>query len=213
MYRKIFKPIIDFIAALIILFIFSPIYLFIYLLLFIDLKGNPIFKQKRPGKQEKIFTIYKFRTMNNKVDSNGFLLPDNKRLTKIGKVIKSLSVDELPQLFNILKGDMSFIGPRPLMIEYLPYYTQEQKKRHSVLPGITGLAQVKGRNGLKFSKRFILDVEYVNNMSLILDMKILFQTFKNVVTTKNGNALDQFVEDYDDIGLAKDLPKNYERKQ
>jgi undecaprenyl phosphate N,N'-diacetylbacillosamine 1-phosphate transferase len=155
--------------------------------------GRPIiFTQERPGYKGKIFKIYKFRTMTNEKDKNGELLPDEKRLKGIGKVIRSLSLDELPQLFNVLKGDMSFIGPRPLLVEYLPLYNEEQKKRHDVLPGITGLAQVNGRNAISWKKKFEYDVEYVNNLSFLMDMKIIFLTIQKVIKrdgiSQEGNA-------------------------
>ena len=155
--------------------------------------GKPvIFKQKRPGLNEKIFEIYKFRTMTNQKDKNGNLLPDEERLKGVGKIIRSLSLDELPQLFNVLKGDMSFIGPRPLLIEYLPLYNKEQKKRHTVLPGITGLAQVNGRNAISWKKKFEYDVEYVEKLSFLLDLKIILLTIKKVLIkegiTKEGHV-------------------------
>jgi undecaprenyl phosphate N,N'-diacetylbacillosamine 1-phosphate transferase len=155
--------------------------------------GKPvIFKQKRPGLNEKIFEIYKFRTMTNQKDKNGNLLPDEERLKGVGKIIRSLSLDELPQLFNVLKGDMSFIGPRPLLIEYLPLYNEKQKKRHTVLPGITGLAQVNGRNAISWEKKFEYDVEYVKSLSFLLDLKIIFLTIKKVLLkegiTKKGHV-------------------------
>ena len=181
MYKRVFKPIFDKLFAFILIVIFLPVMTIIAIAIYMW-DGFPIlFKQQRPGKDEKIFTIYKFRTMTNETDANGNLLPDKKRLKGIGKVIRSLSLDELPQLFNVLKGDMSFIGPRPLLVEYLPLYNKRQKKRHEVKPGITGLAQVKGRNALSWREKFEYDVYYVENLSFWLDMKILFLTIYKVL--------------------------------
>ena len=146
------------------------------------MKGNPFFTQDRPGKDEKIFKLIKFRTMTCETDENGQLLPDDVRLTKYGKLLRSTSLDELPEFFNILKGDMSFVGPRPLLVEYLPYYTEEERCRHNVRPGLTGLAQVNGRNNIgSWEERFAYDIEYVNKLSLINDIKILFKTVMKVV--------------------------------
>ncbi len=147
--------------------------------------GNPFFFQKRPGKigkdgEEKIFTLIKFRTMSNKKDENGKLLPDSQRLNKYGRLLRATSLDEIPELINILKGDMSFVGPRPLAVSYLPYYTEEERHRHDVRPGLTGLAQVSGRNSISWEKKFEYDVEYVNNMSLAMDIKVMFLTVKKV---------------------------------
>lgn len=148
--------------------------------------GTPvIFKQKRPGKDEKIFEIYKFRTMTDETDNNGELLPDEQRMTKIGSLIRKTSIDELPQLINVLKGDLSLVGPRPLLIEYLPLYSEEQKKRHNVKPGITGWAQINGRNAITWEEKFKLDVWYVENQSFKLDMFILYKTVKNVLKKKD----------------------------
>jgi len=161
--------------------LFAPIFLITAILLYFTI-GTPIFfAQKRPGKDERIFTIYKFRTMSNEKDENGELLPDEKRLKGFGKIVRSLSLDELPQLLNVLKGEMSFVGPRPLLIEYLPLYNEKQKKRHSVLPGITGWAQVNGRNAISWQQKFEYDVEYVENLDFWFDVKILFLTFKKVL--------------------------------
>lgn len=141
---------------------------------------NPLFKQERPGLNEKIFTLYKFRSMTDERDENGELLPDSVRLTKFGKFLRSTSLDELPELFNILKGDMSIIGPRPLLVQYLPLYDEHQRRRHEVRPGLSGLAQVNGRNAISWEEKFNLDIEYVNNISFILDWKIIFLTIKKV---------------------------------
>ena len=192
MYKKFIKPLLDKILALILIIVFSPIMLITAILIYLKMGRPIIFTQERPGYKGKIFKIYKFRTMTNEKDENGNLLPDEKRLKGIGKVIRSLSLDELPQLFNVLKGDMSFIGPRPLLVEYLPLYNEEQKKRHDVLPGITGLAQVNGRNAISWKKKFEYDVEYVNNLSFLMDMKIIFLTIQKVIKrdgiSQEGNA-------------------------
>lgn len=188
MYLKFFKPLIDFILAFIALIIFSPLLLFTFLLLLISHKEIPIFKQKRPGKNEKIFTLYKFKTMNDKKDKSGKLLPDNMRLTKYGKFVRSYSLDELPQVINVLIGDMSIIGPRPLLPKYLPLYTEEQKKRHDVKPGITGLAQIKGRNAISWEKKFKFDVEYVRKVSFMLDLHIFLKTFIKIFKREGVNA-------------------------
>lgn len=180
-----FKRALDFTCGLIGLLILSPIIIIVFILLLFANAGKPIFFQKRPGKNEKIFTIYKFKTMNDKTDSNGELLPDGKRLTPVGGFIRKTSFDEIPQLFNILKGDMSFIGPRPLIIRYLPYYTSEEKIRHSIRPGISGLAQISGRNLLKWDDRLKKDIEYVKNISFQLDLKILFKTILKVIQSKD----------------------------
>jgi len=161
--------------------LFLPFYIVVALLILLKM-GTPIlFRQLRPGYQEKIFGIYKFRTMTNEKDENGVLLPDEQRLVGVGKFIRSTSLDELPQIFNVLKGEMSFVGPRPLLVEYLPLYNEEQKKRHNVKPGITGWAQVNGRNAISWEQKFAYDVWYVENQSFLLDMKILWMTFLKVV--------------------------------
>lgn len=169
MYAKYFKRMLDFILSLIALIILSPILLIVAILVRIKLGTPIIFKQQRPGKNEKIFTLYKFRTMTDKKDENGNLLPDSERLTKFGKLLRSTSLDELPELINILKGDMAIVGPRPLLVEYLPYYTEEEKHRHDVRPGLTGLAQVNGRNSISWEEKFKYDVQYVKK-SLFLEI-------------------------------------------
>ena len=190
MYTNLFKPILDFMGALILLIVTSPI-LFLTLFLLAITNGFPVlFTQKRPGHYGRIFTIYKFRTMTNETDSAGNLLPDAARLKGIGKLIRSLSLDELPQLFNVLKGDMSFIGPRPLLVEYLPLYNEKQKKRHNVKPGITGWAQVNGRNAISWQKKFDLDVWYVENLSFWLDLKIMLLTFYKVFKREGVSSQD-----------------------
>ncbi|MDR3056673.1 MAG: sugar transferase [Prevotella sp.] len=180
MYKSFFKYIIDFLLSLIGFIILSPIFLFITLFLTIANNGEPFFFQQRPGKNNKIFKVVKFRTMNNKKDSKGNLLPDAERLTSVGKFVRKTSLDEIPQLLNVIKGDMSLIGPRPLLVEYLPLYNKEQIRRHEVRPGITGWAQVNGRNTISWEEKFKLDVWYVDNISISLDVKILKLTFFKV---------------------------------
>ena len=185
MYRTFFKRFLDLTISLITLFILSPIFLMITIILFITNKGKPFFFQERPGKNEKIFKIIKFKTMNDKKDEVGNLLPDKDRLTKIGKLIRKTSLDEIPQLINVIRGDMSLIGPRPLLPEYLPYYVEKEKLRHVVRPGITGLAQINGRNNLDWEKRLQFDVFYVENCTFIVDLKIIMQTISNVARSKD----------------------------
>lgn len=185
MYRKLFKHVFDFTIALLVLIITSPVFLLVFIVLFIANNGKPFFWQLRPGKNEKIFRIWKFRTMNDKRDDKGNLLPDFKRLTAVGKFIRKTSLDELPQLINVVKGDMSLIGPRPLLIKYLPYYTTEERKRFLVRPGITGLAQVNGRNILGWDKRLAFDVHYVNNLAMKLDIAIAWETLLKIIKSEN----------------------------
>ncbi|ECL9135628.1 undecaprenyl phosphate N,N'-diacetylbacillosamine 1-phosphate transferase [Campylobacter jejuni] len=180
MYEKVFKRIFDFILALVLLVLFSPVILLTALLLKIT-QGSVFFTQNRPGLDEKIFKIYKFKTMSDERDEKGELLSDELRLKAFGKIVRSLSLDELLQLFNVLKGDMSFVGPRPLLVEYLPLYNEEQKLRHKVRPGITGWAQVNGRNAISWQKKFELDVYYVKNISFLVDLKIIFLTALKVL--------------------------------
>ena len=175
------KNLFDKTLALFLIILFSPIYIVVSLLIFFKMGSPILFRQKRPGYKEKIFGIYKFRTMTNDKDANGNLLPDDKRLIGSGKFIRSTSLDELPQLFNVLKGEMSFVGPRPLLEEYLPLYNEKQKRRHDVKPGITGWAQVNGRNAISWEQKFDYDVWYVDNQSFWLDVKILWLTFLKVV--------------------------------
>ncbi|WP_336127571.1 sugar transferase [Mesoflavibacter sp. CH_XMU1422-2] len=181
MYKSFFKRILDFIASLIAIIVLSPIFMLVTLLLLLNNNGSVFFFQKRPGKNEKIFNIIKFKSMTDKKDENGKLLPNEKRLTKVGKFIRKSSIDEIPQLLNVLKGDMTLVGPRPLKVEYLELYSEDQKKRHLVKPGITGWAQVNGRNAISHSKKFELDVWYVNNLSFKLDLKILYLTILKVI--------------------------------
>ena len=192
MYRKYIKRILDFILSLIALVILSPIILVIAILVRIKLGSPVIFKQKRPGLNEKIFTLYKFRTMTDAKDENGNLLPDNIRLTKFGKILRSTSLDELPELFNIIKGDMSIVGPRPLLVKYLSLYNKSQKHRHDVRPGFTGWAQCNGRNALSWEEKFDLDIYYVNHVSFFIDVKILFKTIK-IVLLREGISSDTSV--------------------
>lgn len=186
-YRRFFKRILDIILSLIGLIVLSPVMLIASILIRINLGSPIVFKQERPGLNEEIFTMYKFRTMLNSRDKNGDLLPNEKRHTKFGKILRSTSIDELPELLNVLKGDMSLIGPRPLLVEYLPRYDKHQKRRHEVRPGITGLAQVNGRNTISWEERFNYDVEYVDNHNLIMDIKILIQTVIKVFKRENVN--------------------------
>lgn len=180
MYAKYIKRTLDLILSLMALIVLMPLMIIIGILVRINLGSPIIFKQKRPGKNEKIFTLYKFRTMTDKRDIDGNLLPDEYRLTKFGKFLRSTSLDELPELINIIKGDMAIVGPRPLLVEYLPYYTEEEKHRHDVRPGLTGLAQVNGRNAISWEERFHEDLEYIKNMSVKNDIKIIFKTVGKV---------------------------------
>ncbi|MDY3524145.1 sugar transferase [Riemerella anatipestifer] len=184
MYRKYFKRIIDFSLALLGFIMLFPVFLIVMVLLTIANQGKPFFFQKRPGFNERIFSIIKFKTMNDKKDAQGNLLPDAERLTVVGKFVRKTSLDEIPQLLNVIKGDMSLVGPRPLLPQYLPLYNEEQKKRHNVRPGITGWAQVNGRNAISWQQKFEYDVWYVHNLSLFLDIKILFLTVKKVFVSE-----------------------------
>ncbi len=192
MYKTFFKRLIDFCIAFFGLLLLSPIFLIVMLSLTIANHGKPFFFQKRPGKNEKVFSIIKFKSMNDKTDAQGKLLSDAERLTAIGGFVRKTSLDEIPQLINVLKGDMSLIGPRPLLVQYLPLYNEFQKRRHEVRPGITGWAQVNGRNALSWEKKFEYDVWYVDHLSLGLDLKILFLTVKKVFIregiSKEGEA-------------------------
>ena len=196
MYKKFVKRFLDIIISLTTLIVLSPVLLIVAILVRIKLGSPVIFKQDRPGKDGKIFKLYKFRSMSDKKDENGKLLPDAERLTKFGKILRATSLDELPELVNILKGEMSLIGPRPLAVSYLPYYNEKEKHRHDVRPGLTGLAQINGRNALNWEERFSYDIEYVENISFINDLKILFKTvykvFKRdgVVTRGTGKTID-----------------------
>lgn len=181
MYKKFFKRFFDIVLSLIAIIILSPVYLIISVLVLIFMGWPILFKQPRPGKNEKIFNMYKFRTMTNKKDKDGNLLPDDQRLPKFGKFLRKTSLDELPEIFCILNGSMSFVGPRPLLVKYLPYYTEEEHHRHDVRPGLTGWAQANGRNLVNWDERFKLDLEYVNNVSLIMDIKVILKTISVVL--------------------------------
>ena len=188
MYKWFFKRVLDFIAALVLLLIFSPIIIISFILLLVVNKGDALFFQVRPGFQSVPFTIFKFKTMHDGKDVNGNLLPDEVRLTQIGKVVRALSIDELLQLINVLKGDMSLVGPRPLLMQYLERYSPVQSRRHEVKPGITGWAQVNGRNSITWEQKFRFDVEYVDKISFGLDCRILWMTLLKVVQRKGINA-------------------------
>lgn len=181
MYAKYWKRVIDFLLSLVGLIALSPLLLVLTFVGAIIMKGNPFFVQPRPGKDERIFKLVKFRTMTCEKNQEGKLLPDEKRLTKYGRFLRSTSLDELPELWNIVKGEMAIVGPRPLLVEYLPRYSEEQRRRHLVRPGLTGYAQVRGRNAVSWSEKFQLDVVYVDNISLIGDMKIILDTVKTVI--------------------------------
>ncbi|WP_337940180.1 sugar transferase [Parabacteroides sp.] len=200
MYKHFFKRLIDFIIVFCVLAVIWPILLIITLWLHFANKGaGAFFFQERPGKDEKIFKVIKFKTMTDERDATGNLLPDAERLTKVGRFVRSTSIDELPQLINVLKGDMSLIGPRPLLVKYLPLYSKEQARRHDVCPGITGWAQVNGRNLCKLSKKFEYDVWYVDHCSLSTDIKILWMTIMNVLSRKNIGEGSGNMEEVDDL--------------
>lgn len=185
MYKNYFKRLFDFLAAFFGLVLLSPIFIIVMVGLYFANQGKPFFFQARPGKDERIFKIVKFKTMNDKKDTQGNLLSDAERLTAIGSFVRKTSLDEIPQLINVLKGDMSIVGPRPLLVKYLPYYSSQEKLRHTVRPGITGWAQLKGRNTLKWDNRLAYDVEYVNNISLFFDLKIMLLTVKKVFKSED----------------------------
>lgn len=185
MYRNFFKRVIDVLLSLIGLMLLSPIFVGLWIILMFVNKGKPFFRQQRPGKDEKIFSILKFKSMTDATDENGKLLPEEFRVTKFGDFIRNTSLDEIPQLISVLKGDMSLIGPRPLRVHYLQYYTAREKTRHNVRPGITGLAQISGRNALEWDDRLAMDAKYVENLSLGLDIKIFFLTFFRIFQSKN----------------------------
>ena len=190
LYQKCIKRLLDILLSFIALIILSPVFILVWIGLSISNRGaGAFFTQKRPGKDEKIFKLYKFKSMTDERDTNGDLLPDSERLTKVGKFIRKVSLDELPQLWNILKGDMSFIGPRPLLVRYLPIYTSEERRRHNVRPGIVGLAGVRGRNNNTWKKKFEYDIYYVDHLSFVLDLKIFFQAIA-VVLSRQGVTLE-----------------------
>lgn len=188
-YEKYIKRLLDFLLSFVAVILLSPVLLVTFILVRIKLGTPAIFKQKRPGKDEKIFCLYKFRTMSDARDENGKLLPDEVRLTGFGKKLRSTSLDELPELFNIIKGDMSIVGPRPLLVKYLPLYNEEQKRRHEVRPGFTGLAQVNGRNAISWEEKFEWDVKYVDSISFVQDFTIVLKTIKTVLS-KEGISSD-----------------------
>lgn len=189
-YRKYLKRLFDFTLSLLLLIITFPVNITISIILFFTNNGKVFFIQPRPGKNEDIFSIIKFRTMNEKVNKNGELLPDNERITRTGNFIRKTSIDELPQLINVLRGDLSFIGPRPLLVDYLPLYNDFQRRRHEVKPGITGWAQVNGRNAISWQKKFEYDIWYVDNICFLVDLKIIFLTIKKIFLAENINTSD-----------------------
>lgn len=190
MYRKFFKRFLDIIISIVVLVLALPILIIAYLILLYQNKGKVFFFQERPGLNREAFNIIKFKTMTDAKDETGKLLPDNQRITKAGKIIRKLSIDELPQLINVLKGDMSLIGPRPLLFKYIPLYSETQLRRHDVRPGITGWAQVNGRNSISWTKKFELDVYYVDHVFFIFDLQILWKTFIKVIKTEGVNQSD-----------------------
>lgn len=186
MYQKYFKRLVDILCSLAAIIVFSWLYIIVAMLVRIKLGSPVIFKQARPGKDEKIFNLYKFRTMTDERDDDGNLLPDDVRLTKFGRLLRKTSLDELPEAFNILKGDMSVVGPRPLLVKYLHRYSEEQKRRHEVRPGLTGLAQVSGRNAITWEEKFEYDIEYVDNITFVGDVKIIFLTVWKAFVKEEG---------------------------
>jgi lipopolysaccharide/colanic/teichoic acid biosynthesis glycosyltransferase len=197
------KRVFDIVLSLILIVVFLPFYIIVSILILAKM-GRPIlFRQKRPGLYEQIFGIYKFRTMTNEKDENGELLPDEKRLLGLGKTIRSLSLDELPQIFNVLKGEMSFVGPRPLLVDYLPFYNTKQQQRHNVKPGITGWAQVNGRNAISWEQKFEYDIWYVDNKSFFVDIKILWLTFLKVVNRSDISPTTQTIMERFDTYILK----------
>ena len=204
MYKNHIKRILDIFLSLCGILILSPVYLILWVLVRRKLGKPALFTQERPGRNEKIFRLYKFRSMTDERDENGLLLPDEVRLTRFGKILRSTSLDELPELFNILKGDMSLIGPRPLLVRYLPWYTERERHRHDVRPGLTGLAQVNGRNALGWEERFAFDLEYVDNCSLFMDLKVLGMTVGKVLKRSGTlSGADQTVADFDEYRRAQ----------
>jgi lipopolysaccharide/colanic/teichoic acid biosynthesis glycosyltransferase len=204
MYKNHIKRILDILLSLCGILILSPVYLILWILVRCRLGKPALFTQERPGRKEKIFKLYKFRSMTDARDEKGQPLPDEVRLTRFGKILRSTSLDELPELFNILKGDMSLIGPRPLLVRYLPYYTKEERRRHDVRPGLTGLAQVNGRNALGWEDRFAFDLEYVDNCSFFMDLKVLGMTVGKVLKRSGTlSGADQTVADFDEYRKAQ----------
>ena len=196
-YERFFKRPLDFMCGMLAVIVFWWLYLILIILGTVFMRGNPFFTQERPGKDEKIFKLIKFRTMDNRRDKNGNLLPDEVRLNKYGQILRNTSLDELPEAFNIIKGDMSVIGPRPLLVKYLPYYNESEKMRHSVRPGLSGLAQVNGRNAISWEDKFGYDLQYVNKITFLGDVKIIFNTVKKVFVKSEGIALNA-LEDFDE---------------
>ena len=198
MYRCFFKRFFDFLLSLIAIILLSPVFLVVALLVRTKLGSPILFCQERPGKDEKIFKMYKFRSMSDERDENGQLMPDEVRLTSFGKKLRSTSLDELPELFNILKGDMSIVGPRPLLVKYLPLYNAEQRKRHDVRPGLTGWAQANGRNAISWEEKFKYDVEYTEKYSFFMDLKIIFMTVRSVlrhegISSESAATMEEFL--------------------
>lgn len=198
MYRCFFKRFFDFLLSLIAIILLSPVFLIVALLVRTKLGSPILFCQERPGKDEKIFKMYKFRSMSDERDENGQLMPDEVRLTSFGKKLRSTSLDELPELFNILKGDMSIVGPRPLLVKYLPLYSAEQRKRHDVRPGLTGWAQANGRNAISWEEKFKYDVEYTEKYSFFMDLKIIFMTIRSVlrhegISSESAATMEEFL--------------------
>ena len=196
MYQKYIKRLLDILISLTAIVVLSPVYLVLWLLVRVKLGSPAIFTQQRPGKDGEIFKLYKFRSMTDERDEDGNLLPDAVRLTSFGKKLRATSLDELPELFNILKGDMSLVGPRPLLVQYLPLYNEEQRHRHDVRPGLTGLAQINGRNAITWQKKFAYDVEYVRNVSFLLDVKILFGTVTAVLKRDGISSANEATTEY-----------------
>lgn len=194
-YERYFKRIIDLFCGLAAVIVFWWLYLIVAILIRIKLGSPVLFKQPRPGKNEEIFTLYKFRTMKDVYDENGEQLPDEDRLTKFGRILRAASLDELPEALNIIKGDMSVIGPRPLVVEYLPFYTEEEHHRHDVRPGLTGYAQVHGRNYVSWDDKFAMDLSYVNNITFLGDLRILFETIVSVVRRENVETASSIIHD------------------
>ena len=196
MYKRVIKRLLDILISALVLICFCWLFLILWILVRVKLGGPAIFTQDRPGLNEKVFKLYKFRSMTNERDENGNLLPDEVRLTKFGKILRKTSLDELPEFWNILKGDMSFIGPRPLLVKYLPYYNDRERLRHSIRPGLTGYAQVHGRNAISWEQKFEYDIYYVEHLSFITDIKIIIDTIKAVFKSE-GIALNA-LEDFDE---------------
>lgn len=203
-YKRFIKRLMDFTLSLVAIIVLSPIFIIVMLLVRTKLGSPVIFKQNRPGLNEEIFMMYKFRTMTDEKDDNGELLPNSVRHTKFGRLLRSTSLDELPELFNIMKGDMSIIGPRPLLVKYLPLYNEHQKRRHEVRPGLSGLAQINGRNAISWEEKFNLDVNYVDNISFLNDWKIIFLTIKKILKREGINQEGEVtMEDFKGNGIEE----------